>query len=48
MINIDLVDDVQFSAGGFPVQYGDKMSSVMDIAIREGDREKGFCIKYRI
>ncbi len=42
MINIDLVDDVQFSAGGFPVQYGDKMSSVMDIAIREGDREKNF------
>ncbi|HVN47426.1 MAG TPA: TonB-dependent receptor [Bacteroidota bacterium] len=42
MINIDLVDDVQFSAGGFPVQYGDKMSSVMDIKIREGDREKSF------
>jgi len=42
MINIDLVDDVQFSAGGFPAQYGNKMSSVMDIAIREGDREKGF------
>jgi outer membrane receptor protein involved in Fe transport len=42
MVNIDLVDDVQFSAGGFPVQYGDKMSSVMDITIREGDREKGF------
>jgi hypothetical protein len=42
MVNIDLVEDVQFSAGGFPVQYGDKMSSVMDITIREGDREKGF------
>ena len=42
MINIDLVEDVQFSAGGFPVQYGDKMSSVMDITIREGDRNKGF------
>ena len=42
MINIDLVEDVQFSAGGFPAQYGDKMSSVMDITIREGDREKGF------
>ncbi len=42
MINIDLVDDVQFSAGGFPVQYGDKMSSVMDLKIREGDREKSF------
>ncbi len=42
MINIDLVEDVQFSAGGFPAQYGDKMSSVMDISIREGDRNKGF------
>jgi hypothetical protein len=42
MINIDLVEDVQFSAGGFPAQYGNKMSSVMDVAIREGDREKGF------
>lgn len=42
MINIDLVEDVQFSAGGFPVQYGNKTSSVMDISIREGDREKTF------
>jgi len=42
MVNIDLVEDVQFSAGGFPVQYGDKMSSVMDITIREGDRNKVF------
>ncbi len=42
MVNIDLVEDVQFSAGGFPVQYGDKMSSMMDITIREGDRNKGF------
>lgn len=42
MINIDLVEDVQFSAGGFPAQYGDKMSSVMDITIREGDRNKDF------
>jgi hypothetical protein len=42
MINIDLVEDVQFSAGGFPAQYGNKTSSVMDLTIREGDREKGF------
>ncbi len=42
MINIDLVEDVQFSAGGFPAQYGNKTSSVMDITIREGDRDKGF------
>jgi hypothetical protein len=42
MINIDLVEDVQFSAGGFPAQYGNKTSSIMDLTIREGDREKGF------
>jgi hypothetical protein len=42
MINIDLIEDVQFSAGGFPPQYGDKTSSVMDISIREGDRQKSF------
>lgn len=42
MVNIDLVEDVQFSSGGFPAQYGDKMSSVMDITIREGDRDKTF------
>ena len=42
MVNIDLVEDVQFSSGGFPAQYGDKMSSVMDITIREGDRNKAF------
>lgn len=38
MVNADMVDDVQFSAGGFPVQYGDKSSSVMTIAVREGNR----------
>lgn len=42
MVNIDLVDDVQFLTGGFPAQYGDKISSVMDISIREGDRQKAF------
>ncbi|MCX6143618.1 MAG: TonB-dependent receptor, partial [Ignavibacteriales bacterium] len=42
MVNIDLVEDVQFSSGGFGAQYGDKSSSVMDITIREGDRNKVF------
>ncbi len=30
-INSDLVASIQFSAGGFDAQYGDKMSSVLDI-----------------
>jgi hypothetical protein len=30
-INSNLVSSIQFSAGGFDAQYGDKMSSVLDI-----------------
>ncbi len=39
MINIDLIREANFYAGGFPVKYGDKISSVLDIELREGDRE---------
>ncbi len=42
MVNADMIQDVQFSAGGFPVQFGDKSSSVMNITVREGDRNKRF------
>ena len=30
-VNADMVEKVDFSAGGFDAQYGDKMSSVLDI-----------------
>ena len=30
-VNTDMVESVDFSAGGFDAQYGDKMSSVLDI-----------------
>lgn len=40
MVNADMIEDVQFSAGGFPAQYGDKTSSVMNITVREGNRNK--------
>ena len=33
-INPDLVSDISFSSGGFSAQYGDKMSSVLDIKYR--------------
>ena len=33
-INPDLVDKVQFSAGGFSAKYGDKMSSVLDVTYK--------------
>ncbi|MCL4540561.1 MAG: TonB-dependent receptor [Bacteroidetes bacterium] len=39
MINVDLIQDVQFSTGGFISKYGDKSSSVMSITTREGTRE---------
>jgi hypothetical protein len=34
-INPDMVESVHFSAGGFDAQYGDKMSSVLDITYRK-------------
>jgi len=35
MANADLVSSVKFSAGGFSADYGDKMSSVLDIKYRQ-------------
>ncbi|RLD47486.1 MAG: TonB-dependent receptor [Bacteroidetes bacterium] len=32
--NADLVDNIEFSAGGFSSYYGDKMSSVMDVTYK--------------
>ena len=34
VINSDMVERVDFSAGGFEAKYGDKMSSVLDITYR--------------
>ena len=34
-INTNMVQDVQFSAGGFQAKYGDKLSSVLDITYRK-------------
>ncbi len=39
LLPVDLIRDVRFSAGGFPVQYGDRLSAVMDITLREGSRD---------
>lgn len=33
-VNTDLVDNVDFSAGGFQAKYGDRLSSVLDITYR--------------
>lgn len=40
-INTALVQDIQFSAGGFNSQYGDKMSSVLDITYKTPDSLRG-------
>ncbi|MGB9664288.1 MAG: TonB-dependent receptor [Ignavibacteria bacterium] len=39
-INLDFVEDVKFSTGGFPVLYGDKVSSTLTINLREGNNQK--------
>lgn len=36
--NTDMVESVEFSAGGFDAQYGDKMSSVLDIRYKRPDK----------
>lgn len=36
----DVFSSVDFSAGGFGVKYGDKMSSVLDVRLREPNKDK--------
>jgi hypothetical protein len=36
--NPDMVESIEFSAGGFEAKYGDKMSSVLDIQYRKDKR----------
>ena len=40
MINVDFIQDVNFYTGGFSPIYGDKLSSIMDITFREGNRQE--------
>ena len=39
-INADLLDDVVLYKGAFPSRFGSRLSSVIDISLREGDMEK--------
>ena len=41
IINPDLVNSVNFSTGGFSAEYGDRMSSVLDITYREPESLEG-------
>lgn len=40
-VNPDLVEKVEFSAGGFSASYGDKMSSVLDITYKKPQKTAG-------
>lgn len=40
ILNVDFIQDVTFLTGGFSAIYGDKLSSIMDIAFREGNPEE--------
>ena len=39
VINPTLLKEVDFLTGGFPSKYGDKMSSVFDMTLNDGNRE---------
>ena len=39
-VNADLLDDVVLYKGAFPSRFGSRLSSVIDISLREGDMEK--------
>ncbi len=41
IVNPDMVGAIGFSTGGFSAQYGDKMSSVLDISYREPEAFEG-------
>lgn len=38
IITPSLIKNIEFITGGFPAQYGDKMSSVFEINLKEGNR----------
>lgn len=39
-VNLDFVESTTFSTGGFGVRYGDRLSSVLTINLRDGRRDK--------
>jgi hypothetical protein len=40
IINLNFVSEVNFLTGGFSARYGDKLSSVLEINLREGNRDR--------
>ncbi|NOY60504.1 MAG: TonB-dependent receptor [Calditrichaeota bacterium] len=40
LVNVDFIKEVDFHTGGFSAVYGDKLSSIMNITFREGNRDE--------
>jgi hypothetical protein len=40
LINIDFVQEAEFSSGGFATKYGDRTASLTSIMLREGSRDR--------
>ncbi len=40
LLNVDFIRDVSFYSGGFSPKYGDKLSAIMDLDLREGNRSE--------
>jgi len=40
MLNMDFIESIQIYTGGFDASYGNRLSSIIDIGYREGDRER--------
>jgi len=40
MLNMDFIESLEISTGGFDASYGNRLSSIIDIAYREGNRER--------
>ena len=40
VFNVDAINNVQLIKGGFPARYGGRLSSVLDIRLKEGNNEK--------
>ena len=40
LVNVDFINNVNFHAGGFNALYGDKLSAVMELSFREGNRKE--------
>jgi hypothetical protein len=40
LLNVELIREVEFEAGGFGAQHGNRMSSVLEITLRDGDPDR--------